>query len=67
MKIVLNGEPREIKDGAFVSDLIKEIKEILPKIFVIELNEEVIYKENYKITRLSSGDKVEVVVFAGGD
>ncbi len=67
MNIIFNGETKEIKEGAFVSDLINEMSSLLPKMFVIELNEQVIYKENYDITRLSEGDKLEVVVFADGN
>lgn len=67
MNITVNGNNTEIKDGAFVSDLIEEIKATLPEMFVIELNDQVVYKENFEITRLSQGDSIKVVVFSDKD
>lgn len=67
MKIFINGEEKEIKTNYTVNDLVEDIKNTLPKMFVIELNGEVIYKENYEITRLVENDKVKIVAFAGGD
>lgn len=66
MKIYLNGEEKEIPDNSTVSDLVKEMEELLPKLFVVERNEKVVYKEQYNNTDLLEGDKIEVVVFAGG-
>ncbi len=67
MNIIVNGNSTEIKDGAFVSDLVEEIKATLPEMFVIELNDQVVYKENFEITRLSQGDSIKVVVFSDKD
>lgn len=65
MKIFINGEEKEVKNNSTVKDLVGIIKNTLPKMFVIELNGEVVYKENYEITILVENDKVEVVNFAG--
>lgn len=36
------------------------------RIAVVELNKEIVRKEDYKLRRLSNGDVVEVVHFVGG-
>lgn len=36
------------------------------RIAVVELNKEIVMKEDYKFKRLSNGDVVEVVHFVGG-
>lgn len=36
------------------------------RIVVVEVNQEIVMKENYKTTSLSHGDVVEIVHFVGG-
>ena len=66
MKILLNGEEKCISDNSNLIDIVSEMQNILPKFFVIELNGNVVYKEEYKTTVLKDNDSLEVVVFAGG-
>ncbi len=65
MKIIFNGNPFEISEGISVADFLKSVGE-LPKLFVIELNEKILYKEDYETVRLHEGDEIELVTFTGG-
>ena len=66
MEVILNGEnlklPEEI---VFVSDLLEYYK-LLDKVVVIEVNGEILNKDDHQKTRLSDRDRIEIVHFVGG-
>lgn len=66
MEVILNGEnlklPEEI---VFVSDLLEYYK-LLDKVVVIEVNGEILNKDDHQETRLSDRDRIEIVHFVGG-
>ena len=65
MTIFINGEARELDDGLTVAAMLDALE--LPKQRVaIELNRQVIRKQEWESTAVSSGDRVEVVHFVGG-
>jgi sulfur carrier protein len=64
MDIIINGENRSFKNKITVQELLKEIG-LDNKPIVIELNQEVVIKENYNL-ELSPNDKLEIVTFVGG-
>lgn len=63
--IYLNGEPREIP---FETDLVGVLDAFsLPtQRIAIELNENVVRRPDWPITRVREGDRLEVVHFVGG-
>lgn len=62
--IILNGIKKEISDNISVSALLAQMD--LPKFFVVEKNNEILYKENFDNEILSDGDVLEIATFCGG-
>ncbi|MFQ5684051.1 MAG: sulfur carrier protein ThiS [Candidatus Binatia bacterium] len=65
VRIQLNGEEKEIAADLTVTRLLGELG-IRPGRVVVELNRDVLPRENYGTTRLQQGDTVEIVQFVGG-
>lgn len=65
MKIIYNGEEKEFEECFTIADLLEQL-EPLPKLFVIERNHEIIYKEEYLTEPVVEGDSIELVTFTGG-
>ncbi len=65
MKIVVNGEEREIEEEATVARLVRQLA-LAPERVAVELNREVVRRARWDETKLSEGDRVEVVHFVGG-
>ncbi|MCL4693924.1 MAG: sulfur carrier protein ThiS [Candidatus Hydrogenedentes bacterium] len=65
MKITINGETKEIADGATVAALLDELG-FDPKATVVERNAEILERANYADTTLADGDALELVRFVGG-
>lgn len=66
MDIVLNGKnielPSEIKS---IADLLRHYN-LENRIVVVEVNQEIAYKEQYDSTILSDKDRIEIIHFVGG-
>jgi sulfur carrier protein len=66
VEIIINGDkillPESVKT---VSDLLSHFQ-LNNKIAIVEVNLNIINKQDYEITTLSNGDKVEIVHFVGG-
>lgn len=65
MKLLVNGEPREVREGITVLGLLQELKVTAERV-AVEVNAEVIRRARHAEHRLLEGDKVEVVTFVGG-
>ncbi len=65
IKINLNGKPLTIPTGTTVFRVIKKIK-VQPKKIAIELNREIINKNNIRKIFLKNKDRLEIVHFIGG-
>lgn len=65
MEIRLNGETRSVEDDLSVADLVASLG-LGGRRVAVELNREILPREDYPGTRLSAGDVVEVVQFVGG-
>ena len=63
--MLLNGESKEFKDNITVSELLEELK-INPDKVVVEVDREIIDKNEYSIKKLSSASEVELIRFVGG-
>ena len=46
--------------------LIKSMNDKIPKLFAIEKNGKIIYKENYQTESINNNDEIEIVMFCGG-
>jgi thiamine biosynthesis protein ThiS len=65
VKIVVNGENREIAENLSLESLLGELA--LPEQRIaIELNQSVVRKKDWGTTLVSEGDRVEIVHFVGG-
>jgi len=64
MTITVNGEKKEFKENTDINDLLESLK-LSGKPVVVELNKEIIPKEDYDRV-LSDNDKIEIVTFVGG-
>lgn len=65
MRIVLNGEPRDIDDGTTIAALV-EIEGLGNRRIAIEVNGAIVPKSLHAGTRLVDGDRVEIVHALGG-
>jgi thiamine biosynthesis protein ThiS len=65
MKIRLNGDEREISRGLSVAQLLEELQ-IRPGRVVIELNSQILARDDHTATLLKEGDVIEIVHFVGG-
>jgi sulfur carrier protein len=64
MTIKLNGQDRDIPDGATILTLLAESK-LKPQTVAVELNRRLLKTERYD-QPLKAGDEVEIVTFVGG-
>jgi len=65
IKIKINGKFLTIIENLSLSIFLKELKIPLKKV-AIELNQEIIDKNNLKTIKLKNNDKIEIVHFIGG-
>lgn len=65
MEIHLNGEARDVDAALDLAQLVEALS--LPsKRIAVELNGDVVCRADWSQTRVSDGDKIEVVHFVGG-
>lgn len=65
MKIIVNGQEREARDGLTVEGLMKELG-VRREGTAVELNQEIVPKARHAETLLKAGDRLEIVTFVGG-
>jgi len=65
MKLQINGDLRDFTEPLSLQDLIEQLG-MKPDRVAVELNREIIARENWEGTALSDGDRLEVVHFVGG-
>ena len=65
IKIKINGKFSTINKNLSIINFLKEIKITIKKV-EIELNKEIIDKNNLNIIKLKKNDKIEIVHFIGG-
>lgn len=64
MKIKVNGQDRDVPEGANILALLAEAK-LKPQTVAVELNKRLLRTEKYD-QPLKAGDEVEIVTFVGG-
>ncbi|CAN1597765.1 ThiS Sulfur transfer protein involved in thiamine biosynthesis [Candidatus Pelagibacterales bacterium] len=65
IQIILNGKPHNIKEKTNIISLLEALS-LSEKKVAIEINEEVLPRDNYAKKILSDKDRVEIVHFIGG-
>jgi sulfur carrier protein len=66
MRIMVNGQPMDLREGVTVDDLLRELG-VRREFTAVALNREVTAQSSYATTRLREGDRVEIVrPMAGG-
>ena len=66
MKVVANGKPRALDEGATVEGLLRSLG-LDPRFVIVERNGEPVERKRYGEVRLSDGDRLELVrAVAGG-
>jgi len=65
MKVIVNGEEREVEKGIMLSNLIEELGISCARV-AVERNREIVAPDNYNKTELEEGDQLEIVGFVGG-
>jgi len=63
--IEVNGQVRNVQDGATVADLLAAM-DTAGKRVAVERNGEIVPKSRHAATPLASGDRLEVVIAVGG-
>jgi len=65
MTVFVNGEARELSGTSSLAELIKQLDLPAPRI-AIELNREVVRRNDWGSTMLKDDDRIEIVHFVGG-
>ncbi len=63
--LTVNGESRQLVDGTTVARLLEQLR-VVPERVVVEVNVQVIKRDQRAATVLRAGDAVEIVQFVGG-
>jgi sulfur carrier protein len=66
MKLTINGDVKEIKDGIVLSELliIEDVEQ--PDMVSVQLNDEFLTKDEYPTITLKDGDQINFLYFMGG-
>lgn len=64
MKLIINSKEKDINCNT-VSDLLKELN-LNNDIVAVELNKNIVHRENFEKTKLKNQDKIEIVTVVGG-
>jgi thiamine biosynthesis protein ThiS len=65
MRLLLNGEERDIADIVSIADLVAALGLDARKV-AVERNLEIAPRSTYADTALADGDRIEIVTFIGG-
>ena len=63
--IFVNGEPRDVREGATVADLLEELG-LAAKPVAVEVNRDLVPRQRHGEHQLAAGDRVEIVTLVGG-
>jgi len=66
MKLVVNGEEGAFNDSLTVSELLTEKEVKMPEMVSVEINGQILKRNEFEEKTLEEGDKVEFLYFMGG-
>jgi sulfur carrier protein len=65
IRVHVNGKDRDVSSGLSVTGLLQSF-DLDPLLVVVELNREILDREQFPATEIREGDQVELVHFVGG-
>lgn len=65
VSIVVNGEPRTVSEGTSLAELLAEVG-VTPRHCAVEINLELVPRDQHALRRLAEGDRLEIVTLVGG-
>ena len=65
MELVINGENKSVTDSISVTTLLKEQNIKMPEMVSVEVNGDILDREQFESTTLKTNDKVEFLYFMG--
>ncbi|MDO8730637.1 MAG: sulfur carrier protein ThiS [Candidatus Omnitrophota bacterium] len=65
MKLTVNGDPMDLPEGMTAAALLEQLK-LNPGLVVVELNLNILKRDDLVKAALNEGDQVEIVHFVGG-
>ena len=65
MRIAVNGEMRDAREGMTVAGLLEQLK-VQPERVVVEVNLAILKRAQHAEAVLKDGDRIEIVQFVGG-
>lgn len=65
IEVRINGEDRRVPRGGSVARLLEEL-DLDPRAVVVEINREIVRREDVEDVMVEAGDQVEIVQFVGG-
>jgi thiamine biosynthesis protein ThiS len=65
IQVHVNGKDREVRSGLSVHELVESF-DLNPLLIVVELNREILNRDQFKDVEITDGDAVELVHFVGG-
>ena len=66
MQVQINGETKEFSDDRLsLVELIRELS-LAPQRIAVELNKQIVRRQEWDLTFVNDGDRVEIVHFVGG-
>ncbi|WP_449540338.1 sulfur carrier protein ThiS [Ferdinandcohnia sp. Marseille-Q9671] len=66
MSIILNGNRVDLQEGVTTVEQLLSHYQVENRIVIVEVNKEIVMKEDYQTISLSHGDVVEIIHFVGG-
>ncbi len=65
MQVIINGEPHALIEGFTIAQLIGQLR-LNQRRIAVEVNREIVAREQYPARTLAEGDQIEIVHFVGG-
>jgi len=65
MRVMLNGESRNVREGVTVDELVRDLG-LNQRRIAVEVNRDILPRDQYGEHQLHEGDVVEIVQFIGG-
>jgi len=65
VEIIVNGQPRQAAAGISVAELLEELK-LAGRHVAVEVNLQIVPRQDHARRRLAEGDRLEIVTLVGG-
>ncbi len=65
MRVTVNGEPQDLNEGLTVSQLVEQLR-LNGRRIAVEINRDILARDEYAVRALRTGDEIEIVHFIGG-